>query len=166
MILSINIKTTPKKNAEIEDIFEESKKIFIEELIKDNNALNNHNFITLTNKNNIIYSIKYEDHKKQGSIHLNHPLINLPTNYLISDDYVKYIFNIIKIILSGEQFINVYMRQDNKRKSKNCKQLNKKTIIGIEIMKFLYRHQIFDKLYYIRRPEKYGKSLNEIINKV
>ena len=159
-------KTTETKNVKIETIFEESKKLFVDGLKDYNNFFNNHNYITLTNKNNIKSSIKYKSRKNQGSIYLNQKLIEMPTNYLLNKDFLEEIMTIIKEILSGEKFINVYINNDNRIKEKNYKALNKKTMISIEIMKYLYRHQLFDKLYYIDNPQKYGKSLNEIINNV
>ena len=154
-------KTTYLKN--IKHIFEESKKLFIDEF---KNCKTIENCISLTNKNNLINYIKYENNN-QEKIFLNQPLINIPSHTPIKKDYVDEIFKIIKIILSGEhQFINVYLNQDDKIKENNSKKINKKSLIGIEIMKFLYRHQSFDKLYYIYNPQKYGKSLKEIINNV
>ena len=156
------IEKTEVKNKKIEDIFEESKKVFTDGL---KYCTNIKNFISLTNKNNLINYIKYGKNKDQGRVYLNQPLVNIPPYAPLCKDYAYEIYNIIKLILSGEyQFINVFLNQDDRIQENNSKKLNKKSIIGLEIIKFLYRHQRFDKLYYIYNPQKYGKSLKEIID--
>ena len=40
--------------------------------------------------------------------------------------------------------------------------IDKKTLISVEIMRFLYRHQSYSKLYYIFNPKKYDIDLKEI----
>ena len=168
-LINFIVKTTEVKNKKIEDIFEESKNLFINGLKKNKKFKNISNFISLTNKNNLNKYINYKNYHNYRKIDLNQPLIEIPPNVLLFQNYyyAYEIYKIIKIILSEKhQFINVYLSNDDRIKIYNSRNINKKSIISIEIMKFLYRHQSFEKLYYIYKPEKYGKSLKEIIDNI
>ena len=148
----------------IEDSFEKSKQYFIDGL-KDYKKIKT--FINLNHKNKLTTSIKYKKNKTNGKVVLNNPLLNLPINLPRCKDYTDEIFELIKMIISGkEKFINVYLNNDSRCFEHNSKKINKKTIIGIELMKFFHRHQTFGKLYYIFNPQKYIASLSEILYNV
>ena len=80
-------------------------------------------------------------------------------NKIYSDD----ILSLLKLILiSRDHIINIYGKNDAPSKEEN---LNIKTIICFEIMRFLYRHQAFNgKILYVSNPKKLGASLLEISN--
>ena len=149
--------------------FNEAYNIFIKGLENCKN-IKQKNYITLTRKSDLNISIILEKYKLSNKKHeeliLYYPLINLPVHQRIKS-YEDDIFNLIcRIILKKQKFINVYLNNDNRIGIENSKKLTKKAKIGIEIMKFLYRHQSFNELYYVYNPQKYGKSLKEITYKI
>ena len=149
-----------KNEINIEKAFENAK----ENTLKGYNKINK--FVSLKN-NKIKTSIKYEKDKTFGKIFLDKPLLDLPVKASHFKYYSEEIFDLIKLILSEKkQFINIYLNNDLRVLEKNTKKFNKKTLIGIEIMKFFYRHQTFNKLYYVYNGLQYGNTLNEIFNKV
>ena len=144
----------------IEELFEKEKN---NEKLKDYDNITK--YIRLTNKDHLKTSLKYDI--KDGKIIFKNTLLNLPLNLPLYSGYENDIYKLIKIILSEKhQFINVVLNNDFRIFDTGSKRVNKKSIIGIELMKFFHRHQIFNKQYYIYNTKKYGYSLNQIFDKV
>jgi hypothetical protein len=80
---------------------------------------------------------------------------------LRTDEYTDYILHLIKLILKGNHIINIYSKNDIP-----INKFNTKVMISNEVIKFLYRHQKFNKLFFIYNSKKFGSSLNEITNKI
>ena len=155
----------------IEKSFNDSKEMFLKGAKKIKKVLNNFNLITLTldsNKNlgqeNSIYKQKKLDDCKGNGIFF-YPFIDYHIKLNILDlridDYTDYILHLIKLILKGTHIINIYSKNDIPIKNFNTKEM-----ISNEVIKFLHRHQIFKKLFFIYNSKKYGKTLNEITNKI
>ena len=103
---------------------------------------------------------KYEEKVKKGEIIFVYPLLQIPVVDLHNKNYTGHILHLIKLIINGEEIINLYAKNDMPLKEEK---LNIKTIIAFEIMRFLYRHQKFnDKIFYISNPKKYGYTLKAI----
>ena len=107
----------------------------------------------------------YNNNKNGGDITYVYPLLepkDIELHYTIySDDILK----LIKIIFSSrKQIINIYSKFDEQIKIGKY-QLNIKTIISFEIMRFIYRHQGFNgKIFYVSKPKKYDDSIQKITN--
>ena len=141
----------------IEDSFYKSKYLLSKEL---------EDFIILKNNNELKTRINYTKSKIHNEIILERPLLKLPHNLPRCKDYSEEIFNIIKKIQSGdEKFINLYLENDFKINEKGFKDLNKKTKIALELIKFFYRHQTFKQILFINHPHKYGLTLNKVLEK-
>ena len=156
----------------IEDSFEFSKKNFTNKLNEVHN-LNIDNYITLTMQDDNgkkISSLLYEKNlykEKDQEIFLYYPFPNLPDNNLRNKDFSDEIFDIIKQITKNiHDLINIYIKNDNRVNLGYSRKINKKTLISIEIMRFLYRHQQFNELFYVFNPKKYGSSLTEISDNI
>ena len=162
------IEKTTKNN--IKESFEYSKAQFISKL-NEYKDLKINNFIALTKQidnGKNIENIKYENNiykdGKGEKIFLYYPFPDLPFNNLRNKDYADEIFDLMQQILSQKQdLINVYLNNDKRKKIGNLEKIiDKKALISVEIMRFLYRHQSYSKLYYIFNPKKYGIDLKEI----
>ena len=158
----------------IEKAFKESENSFISQLEKSNiNFLNvNDHIILKPNKRdknidpkNTIYDGKKLD-KDEGKGLLLYSLLDFHINIndCRNNNYTDYILKIIEFILSGKQIINIYSKNDTQEEiGESKKKMSIKTIISIEVVKFLYRHQKFNgKLFYLFNPRTYGYSLKEI----
>ena len=155
---------TEKNEDNIKESFEIARTIFIKEL-KGNEQ--NTEYINLTIKNNLNSFIEFKNSKTNGRIILNNPLLNLPSKTPLFKYYSDEIFNLIKIILSEDsQYINIYLNNDIRFFEKNKRKINKKTIISIELMKYFYRHQTFNRTYFINYVKKLGNSLYDIVNDI
>jgi hypothetical protein len=123
----------------------------------------------LTKKSDLnkpIFEINKFSYIKNEKIDLFYPLLNLPDTPRIKE-YEDEIADLIEKIVSEKQtIINVFLNDDNRIGLINTKKMTKKEKIGIELLKFLYRHQKFSEIYYIHNPNKYGKSLEAITNKI
>ena len=116
-------------------------------------------------KNNNNYNYNYK--KNNGEITYVYPLLEPKDIELHYSIYSDQILKLIKlIILSKKQIINIYSKFDVPHKlEKNKLKLNIKSIISIQIMRFIYRHQGFNgKIFYISDPRKYGDSIQKITN--
>ena len=148
------ITKTIEKN--IEDSFEESKEIFNNKFnnkLKKFKKFNNQNFIDLKKPeyNNINKNIKYIKNKfyQKEKIFFYYPLLNLNTNASRSSEYFYNILDIVKeVIESKKRFITINIKLDNKKKNQKKKNKAIKQI-GIEVMRFFHRHQIFNRLFCI-----------------
>jgi hypothetical protein len=162
----------------IESSFEFSKKCFIDKIneIQLNN-IKSINYINLTkqaDKGQKIPSFIYEknifkeNEKEKGKeIFLYYPFPDLPYNYLRNKNYANEIFDIIKkIIKQRYDLLNICIKDDNRINLDYSRKINKRTLISIEIMRFLYRHQIFNDLFYVFNPKKYGYSLKNISDNI
>ena len=113
----------------------------------------------------------HNENEKYGKITYIYPLLPLPNSDFHTEKYTDDILHLIKLILSPikarKRIINIHAKNDEPLKMEN---LNVKTIISYEIMKFLYRHQEFSgKIYYVSNPAKYSKfgiTLSKITNSV
>ena len=122
-------------------------------------------YISLDEYNVLNNSIIYEEKEKikEGEIKYVYPLLQIPFVDLSNNNYTNHILHLIKLILKGEQIINIFAKNDVPIKEN----LNIKTIIAYEIMRFLYRHQKFNgKIFYISNPKNLGFNLKEISNKI
>ena len=154
--------TSEKKSNNIEFSFKQAKELFAKRL-KDYNIKSN--LISLWNESGLKGNIKYNNSKIHEKIVLNPPLLYLPENIPRCKDYSNEILELIDIIISGnKQFINIYLNNDFKIHENGSKNLNKKSKISVELIKFFHRHQTFKKIYYIHNPQKYGITLNEVID--
>ena len=149
------------KKSELELINKKGKIITLDELEKD--IIKTVIFPKKESKETIIQTNLNES---EGRITYVYPLLQMPNevelhNRIYSDE----ILFLIKQIMDGENIVNIYSKNDVplKQISSKKEQLNVKTIITFEIMRFLYRHQAFNgKLFYIQNPKKYGTTLKEI----
>jgi hypothetical protein len=155
----------------IEKSFKDSKETFLKGAKNIIKVLNNFSLITLTlnsNKNldqeNTIYEQKKLDEFNGKGIFF-YPLIEYHSQLNIldlrTDEYTDYILHLIKLILKGNHIINIYSKNDIP-----INKFNTKVMISNEVIKFLYRHQIFNKLFFIYNSKKYGSTLKEITNKI
>ena len=148
--------------------FNESHQLFIEGF-ENNENISKNNYITLTKKsdlNKAIFEINKFSYIRNEKIYLFYPLLNLPDTPRIKE-YEDEISELIeKIVIEKQKFINVYLNDDNRIGLINTKKMTKKEKIGIELIKFFYRHQKFSEIYYINNPNKYGRSLEDITNKL
>ena len=157
-------------NYNIIQSFEQSLKTFKTGLANFNNStielINSENdFISLDKYNVFNNSIIYEEKEKikDGEIVYVYPLLQIPFVDLHNKNYTEHILHLIKLILSGEQIINIFAKNDIPIKEN----LNIKTIIAFEIMRFLYRHQKFNgRILYASNPKNLGFTLSEITNKI
>ena len=94
-----------------------------------------------------------------------YPLIEYHSSFnfleLRTNKYTNYILDLIKLILKGNHIINIYSKIDI-----TIKNFNTKVMISNEVIKFLYRHQKFNKLFFIYNSKKYGNTLKDITNKI
>ena len=165
------IKNTTKFG--IEKSFNDSYDTFLKLVNNKINALNNFNLITLTSNSyknidqrNTIYDQKKLDEGNEKKILFFYPLIEYYISFndildFRTDEYTDYIFNLIILILKGNHIINIYSKNDIQ-----INKLNTKLKISNEVIKFLHRHQKFDKLFFIDNSKKYGSTLKEITNKI
>ena len=148
--------------------FNDSYQLFIKGF-ENNEKITQNNYITLTKKSDLnkpIFEINKFSYIKNEKIDLFYPLLNLPDTPRIKE-YEDEIADLIEKIVSEKQtIINVFLNDDNRIGLINTKKMTKKEKIGIELLKFLYRHQKFSEIYYIHNPNKYGKSLEAITNKI
>ena len=163
------IRKTTKFN--IEKSFNDSKEIFLKGAKNIIKVLNNSNLITLTlnsdkkfDKENTIYDQKKLEGCNGKGIFF-YPLIvyHIQLNILDlrTDEYTDYILHLIKLILKGNQIINIYSKNDMP-----INKFNTKVMISNEVIKFLYRHQKFNKIFFIYNSKKYGKTLKDITDKI
>ena len=156
----------------IEKSFKDSKEKFINIAKNTIKALNNSNLITLTtnsdkklDKENTIYEQKKLDECNGKGIFF-YPLIvyHSPLDILDlkTDKYTDDILHLIKLILNGKHIINIYSKNDIPIINK----FNTKVMISNEVIKFLYRHQKFNELFFIYNSKKYGNTLKEITNNI
>ena len=156
----------------IEKSFKDSKEKFINIAKNTIKALNNSNLITLTtnsdkklDKENTIYEQKKLDECNGKGIFF-YPLIvyHSPLDILDlkTDKYTDDILHLIKLILNGKHIINIYSKNDKPIINK----FNTKVMISNEVIKFLYRHQKFNELFFIYNSKKYGNTLKEITNNI
>ena len=136
------------RETNIEDSFEESKKIFIDGL-KKIKIYKTQNYIDLKKPEyNINRNIKYEKNKflDKEKIYLYYPILNLNPNARRNYKYSSEILNIVKEIIENKNkciTINI-----NKEEIIDPKKANKKMKkIGIEVMKFFHRHKRFNRLF-------------------
>ena len=148
--------------------FNESHQLFIKGL-ETNEKIIQKNYITLTKKTDLnkpIFEVNKFSYIKNEKMHFFYPLLNLPDTPRIKE-YEDEIYDLIEKIVSEKQkFVNVFLNDDNRIGLINTKKMTKKEKIGIELLKFFYRHQIFSEIYYIHNPNKYGRSLEAITNKI
>ena len=148
--------------------FNDSYQLFIKGF-ENNEKITQNNYITLTKKSDLnkpIFEINKFSYIKNEKIDLFYPLLNLPDTPRIKE-YEDEIADLIEKIVSEKQtIINVFLNDDNRIGLINTKKMTKKEKIGIELLKFLYRHQKFSEIYYIHNPNKYGRSLEAITNKI
>jgi len=163
------IRKTTKFN--IEKSFNDSKEAFLKGAKNIIKVLNNFNLITLTlnsdkkfDKEMTIYDQKKLDGCNGKGIFF-YPLIvyHIQLNILDlrTDEYTDYILHLIKLILKGNRIINIYSKNDIPKNN-----FNTKVMISNEVIKFLYRHQKFNKLFFIYNSKKYGNTLKDITNKI
>ncbi len=104
---------------------------------------------------------KTEIIKIKDKVRLVYPLLDIPIIDLRNKDYSDDILYLIRLILSGKHIINIYAKNDIPKKI-DSKEMNAKTIISFEIMRFLYRHHKFNgNIFYIStpNPKKDGYTL-------
>ena len=166
-LINFIIKTT---ELSIEDSFEASNSIFINDLKKSKKFKNkNQNFIELKSPDakankTLNYDIKkFKDKKK---IFFYYPLMNLTQNSARTFKYSEEILQIIKKIYEKkERYIKINLDNFSEKEEKNPYKMNiKMKRISIELMKFLHRHQIFDHLFCIFNDKDKIKLLKEINN--
>lgn len=148
--------------------FNESHQLFIKGF-ENNEKITQKNYIIMTKKSDLnkpIFEINKFSYIKNEKIGLFYPLLNIPDTPRIKE-YDYEIKDIIEKIVSEKQtIINVFLNDDNRIGLINTKKITKKEKIGIELIKFFYRHQNFSEIYYIHNPNKYGRSLEAITNKI
>ena len=150
-----------KAESKLELINKKGKIITLDELEKDFNKT-----VIIPKKEQKETIIQSSLNEIEGRVTYAYPLLQMPNevelhNRIYSDE----ILFLIKKIMERESIINIYSKNDvpSKQISSKKEQLNVKTIITFEIMRFLYRHQAFNgKLFYIQNPKKYGTTLKEI----
>ena len=132
------------------------------ELINENG-----NYITLNKyeKEKELTIIKNWQDKYEGKAIYIYPLPQIPLVELHFNMYSDDILHLIRLIVTHKKkIINIYSKNDNLIKPMN---LNIKTIISLEIMRFLYRHQKYKgKIFYISNPRNRGHTLKEIANDI
>ena len=140
---------------------ENYKKSELELINKEGNIITLNKFEEETNTTIIIK--QKGQNKEKGEIIYVYPLLQMPNVELHNKIYSDDILSLLKLILiSRDHIINIYGKNDAPSKEEN---LNIKTIICFEIMRFLYRHQAFNgKILYVSNPKKLGASLLEITN--
>ena len=163
------IKNTTKFT--IEKSFNDSKDTFLKLVNNKIDSLKNFNLITLTPKpdknmdqENTIYGQKIFDVGNEKEIFF-YPLIEYHISInnfdFRTDEYTDYIIKLIKLILKGNHIINIYSKNDIP-----INKLNTKLKISNEVIKFLYRHQKFNKFFFIYNSKKFGGTLKEITNNI
>ena len=132
---------------------------------------NGNNYITLNiynENNNIMNQEKTEIIKIKDKVRLVYPLLDIPIIDLRNKDYSDDILYLIRLILSGKHIINIYAKNDIPKKI-DSKEMNAKTIISFEIMRFLYRHHKFNgNIFYIStpNPKKDGYTLIDMTTSI
>ena len=109
--------------------------------------------------------IKKKQNKNDGKAIYIYPLLQTPIVELHYNMYTDDILHLIHLfVIKNKNIINIHSKNDNAIKPMN---INTKTIIAFEIMRFFYRHQKYKgKIFYISNPKNRGRSLNEIANDV
>ena len=155
----------------IGESFNNSKETFLKLVNNKIDALNNLNLITLTpnsdkniDQENTIYDKNTLDAENEKEIFFFYPLIEYQSPFnknFRTDKYTEYIFDLIELILKGNHIVNIYSKNDIQ-----INNLNTKLIISNEVIKFLHRHQKFNKLFFVYNSKKFGGTLKEITNNI